>query len=133
MDFRDLPEWLNRENVSIAFLGLASFGVAIAFLVAQSRNSLIRVTDVLTGDNGRLASNKTFQALAFLLSAWAMVFLTITGKADAIVWGAWVAVWAGATLTNKVVNNAAVAKAQEAAAATGTSAPPPVPQVSDKN
>ncbi len=103
MTLPDLPAWLTREHVSIAFLGICAFGFAIFMVFESARNERIRCTDLLTGDNGRLASNKTFQTLAFLLSAWAMVFMTITARVDAVAWGAWVAVWAGAALTNKVV------------------------------
>jgi hypothetical protein len=126
-----IPDWLTRENLSVAVLILCAFGFAVFMLVESVRNPLIRCTDIMTGDNGRLASNKTFQCLAFLLSAWAMVYMTLQNRADAIAWGAWVAIWAGATLTNKVVNNKAVEAAAKIAVA--TDAPPPIPQVSDKS
>lgn len=121
----DLPTWVTRENLMLAFLAICVFAHAGYLTWSARSNPLIRCTDIMTGDNGRLASNKTFQAWAFGLSAWAMVYLTVTANMDAIGWGAWVAIWSGAALANKAVNNSATAKSQEIAAATGN--PPPIP------
>lgn len=117
------PDWLTREAVLLTALGLAVAAHALCLAYYSRTGNLIRVTDLLTGDNGRMASTKTFQAWAFVLSAWAMIWFTATGHADPLEWSAWVAIWAGAALTNKAVNNAAVAKAQENATAAGQPAP----------
>lgn len=125
----ELPAWITREVALLAFLGVAVFGQLAYLYWAGQQNHLIRLSDLMTGDNGRLASNKTFQFLAFCASSWAMVFFTATGKADMMGWAAWTAIWSGAALTNKAIANNANAKAQELAAAAG--APPPIPPARD--
>ncbi len=120
-----LPDWANRQNALILCLCVIVLGQFGYLWWAARNNPLIRLSDLMTGDNGRLASNKAFQYWAFLISGWAMVFLTVTGDMDAIGWGAWVAIWTGAHLGNKAINNTAAAKAQEISAATGAPAHTP--------
>jgi hypothetical protein len=117
------PDWLTREIVSYTVLCLSAIGFCCMMLFASYRSDKIRCTDVMTGDNGRLASNKTFQTVTFLVSVWIMVDMTIRGSMNETLLLGWCAVWGGLTAVNKALNNNAVAKAQESAAASG--APPP--------
>lgn len=110
-----LPDWINRETVLLAGLGLAILIHGTCLVYYARTGALIRVTDLLTGDNGRLASSKTFQAWAFVLSAWAMVWFTVTGHSDPMGWSAWVAIWAGAAIGNKVVIQAETRAKHDAA------------------
>ena len=99
----NLPDWLTRESALL--IALAAFVIGhLAYLLWASRsNSLIDLTDLWTGDNGRLASSKSFQSWAFILSAWAMVWFTVTGHADPTGWAAWAALWVGGALGTKAI------------------------------
>lgn len=128
MTFPALPDWINRE--SIAMLGLVVIVVAHAILlfIESRRNPLIRCVDIMTADNGRMASNKTFQAWAFWFTAWGMYYLIVTGKAGGIELSAWGALWIGGYAYNKKQNNEAVVEVAKVAGD-----PPPLPiKVSDK-
>lgn len=113
----------------VAVLLVGSVAFYLYLFWAAQRNSSIVLTDVLTGDNGRLVSSKVIQFLAFHGTFWAMVFMTVTGKATVAEWTLFWGTCAGLALGNKAVNNAAAAKANELSAATGV--PPPI--TSDKS
>lgn len=117
------PDWITRETVLLTGLGLVVLIHGLCLAHYARSGGLIRVTDLMTGDNGRLASSKTFQAWAFVLSAWAMVWFTVTGHSDPMGWSAWVAIWAGAAIGNKVVIQAET-RAKHGAAPAQPPAPP---------
>lgn len=113
-----LPAWVNRETVAIAGLGLCTV-VFFAYIAwAARRDPLVRWTDILTGDNGRIASAKALQVMAFGLTGWGMVYLTITASATATEWTLFGGAWGGLALGAKF--------------APPPKAPPPMPQADDK-
>lgn len=96
-----LPDWLTRENVALAclFMGTVAFFAYLTY--AARRDDLIRFTDVLTGDNGRLASPKVIHVMAFGLTAWGMIWLTISGSVNATEWTLFGGTWGGLALGSK--------------------------------
>ncbi len=113
-----LPEWVSRENVAIAFLFLAATAFFAYIAWAARRDELIRWTDVITGDNGRIASTKALQLMAFGLTGWGMVYLTVTGAATPTEWTLFGGAWGGLALGNKF--------------APAAPKPPPIPEHTDK-
>lgn len=96
-----MPEWVTHENVAIAFLFLATVAFFAYLAWAARRDDQLRLTDVLTGDNGKYASTKVLQALAFGLTGWGMVFLTLSGSVTATEWTLFGGAWGGLALGNK--------------------------------
>lgn len=97
----DLPAWVTRENVAIVFLFMATMALFAYLAWAAQRNPLLRLTDVMTGDNGRYASGKLLQVLAFGLTGWGMVYLTVTGTATPTEWTIFGGAWGGLALGSK--------------------------------
>lgn len=129
MNIPDLPEWLTRETVAMFALLVIIAAICVMWIIEQRRNPLIQCFDVVTADNGRLASNKLFQAGAFIVTGWGIVFLMIAGRAGAIELAAWGGMWIVGYAVNKKQNNDSVIEVAKVAGD-----PPPIPpKVSDKS
>lgn len=84
-------------------------GVMLCIIREQRNNPLFRATDLVTGDNGRVASTKFFAAGAFLGTSYAFVVGVATGHDNTSMILAFSGVWAGASLINKTINNTTTA------------------------
>ena len=78
-----------------------------------SATSKIHLDDLLLGDDGKMSKSAAVMFGGFALTSWTIVYLTITGKLDAVYFGAYLAAWVAPTVTRLIVSNAA-AKATEA-------------------
>lgn len=101
-------------NVEPRIVLLAAFllfiaAVTLCILREQRKNPLFRATDLITGDNGRIASTKFFAAGAFFGTLYAFVDAVVAGRADTAAILAFSGVWAGTAMVNKTINNTTTA------------------------
>jgi hypothetical protein len=101
-----LPDWLTRETAMLLMLAAEIIAAAV-WLIWTSRKpgSLINLSDVLTGDNGRLSAPKCTEIAAFFTCSWAFVYLFATGHGSFEGLSGFGLIWAARGAANKIINN----------------------------
>lgn len=88
-------------TVLIAIAGLLALLIMIRW---QRSHPLFDLSDLVTGDNGRVSLSKIAQAVALSVSTWGFVILVQQGKLTEVYFLGYMTIWSGTKLLQSFVD-----------------------------
>ena len=78
--------------------------ICLLLLIWQRKHPAFDLSDLITGDNGRVSLSKCGQASALVVSTWGFVVLIQQGKLTEMYFLGYMTVWSGARLMQTFID-----------------------------
>ncbi len=107
-----MMEFLKEYGSILALLILSA--VSVMLITSWQRNHPnFDLSDILTGDNGRVSLSKLGQATALVVSTWGFISLVAQGKLTEFYFVGYMVAWSATRLTNQYLGKETPASQKE--------------------